>query len=121
MIKSKKARPSFTLEELEHMISLCKTQNPLTYYDVRIIQVLEPYRGKMEAALLFPEIENKVENKIEYAASCYLKSHTQVSLTQGEIEAAYDHRERNGLLSSEEIEEQERADLAALALFPATR
>ena len=117
-----KYRPVLTADQIEHVLTLCKNQSPLTELDISLISTLAPFQAKIQnagiaAAYTTTPKPNLLESlgatptsstpdisKEHYWENCYLKleQYGSDNLTIAEIKAAHEWRYLNDMMTPEE-------------------
>jgi len=130
-----KYRPSLTATQIEHLINLCKLEQPISDTSIEILGILAPFQAKIQNGALTPAYKTTPKSSIleslgaaapmhdkyvfqnvvysskeEYWKACYnVYAINPTSLTVVEIQAAKEHMYLTGLMSPEEMVEFERA------------
>lgn len=136
MAKQPKFRPSLTAAQIEHILSLCKKESPLSDSSISCISVLAPFKAKIdnegisaayvttrepkevrEAALLTEltgvEVQDptNVPKEVIWEAAYNKYVASPESCTLEEIKNAQEYRYVHDLMSPEEIERFEQYPL----------
>jgi len=138
-IPVKKYRPVLTGGMIEHILSLCKKETPISSESISVIGVLAPFQAKIQNDAIAeaytvappkPSLEESLGlevpattpssstpprvSKEEYWHLCHTKyTLSPESCTLTEIQAAREHAYLHELMSPEEVEAFEREHLPA--------
>ena len=128
-----KYRPVLTATQILHILTLAKTESPISSASISLIATLAPFQAKIENAGIAPAytttpivsatsleglgalapLETTPYNKEEYWQRCYTKySANPVACSLEEIHAAKEHMYLHELMSAEEVAEFEAASNA---------
>ena len=117
-----KFRPVLTAQQIEHVLTMCRSETPLSQESIELVATLSPYYAKIQNAGVIPAYSvtdaRKVENKlgietgsngridwVQVRKQAYEKYVQNPNLcSMDELKYAHQYRFDNGLMSTEESE-----------------